>query len=102
RHLPFAGELDEVRALRSRLAEEDAVVGEDPDRVALDPREAADQRLAVVRLELMEAAAVDEPGDDLARVDLLAKALRDQPVEIGGVDRGRLGPGGLPGRARRG
>src|SRR4029450_9603526 len=43
RHAPLAGELDEVRALRRRLAEEDAVVREDPDGVALDPRKAAHQ-----------------------------------------------------------
>ena len=33
---PLAAELDEVRALLRGLGEEDAVVGEDPDRVALD------------------------------------------------------------------
>src|SRR3546814_16733856 len=31
-------------------------------------REAADQRLAVQRLELVELAAVDQPRDDLAHV----------------------------------
>src|SRR5207253_6465503 len=99
----LAGELDEVRALLRRLREEHAVVGEDPDRIALDPREAADERLAVERLELVEAAAVDEAGDDLARVDLLAEALRDEAVEVGGIDGRRLRLGDLPrrlGRAR--
>src|SRR4029450_11442707 len=33
RDATLARELDEVRALRGRFAEEDAVVGEDPDRV---------------------------------------------------------------------
>ena len=50
----LAAELDEVRALLRRLGEEDAVVREDPDRVALDAREAGDERLAVERLELVE------------------------------------------------
>ena len=60
-----------MRALLGRLGEEHAVVREDPDGVALDPREAADERLAVERLELVEAGAVDDPGDHLARVELV-------------------------------
>src|SRR4029079_8397193 len=91
RDLPLARELDEVGALLRRLGEQDAVRGEDPDREALDPAEAADERLAVERLELVEAAAVDEPGDDLANVDLLTERLRNQPVELARVDRRRLG-----------
>ena len=59
------------------------------DRVALDPREAADERLAVERLELVEAGAVDEARDQLARVDLLAEVGRDQAVELGRVGGGR-------------
>ena len=52
----FAGELDEVGALLRRLGEEHALVGEDPDRIPLDAREAADERLAVELLELLEAS----------------------------------------------
>jgi len=40
RDAALAAELDEVRALLSRLGEEDAVVSEDPDGEALDAREA--------------------------------------------------------------
>ena len=61
------------------------------DRIALDPREAADERLAVERLELVEARAVHDPGDQLARVDLLAEVGRDQAVELGRVGGGLLG-----------
>ena len=64
----LAAQLDEVRALERALGEEDAVVGQDADRVAPDAREAADQRRAVERLELVEAAAVHQPRDDLADV----------------------------------
>ena len=84
-----------------RLAEEDAVVRQDPDRVALDPREAADERLAVERLELVEARAVDDPGDQLARVDLVAEVGRDQAVELGRVGRGLLGGRDVPRRVLR-
>ena len=47
RDAALARELDEMRALERALAEQDAVVGEDADRDALDVREAADQRRAV-------------------------------------------------------
>ena len=60
------------------------------DRVALDARPAADERLAVALLELVEARAVDDPGDQLARVDLRAVVVGDQPVELAGIDGGRL------------
>src|SRR5512141_1071141 len=61
-------ELDEVRALQRRLGEQDPVVRDDADRIAQDPREAGDERGAVARLELVEVAGVDVPGDDLAHV----------------------------------
>src|SRR5262249_43297089 len=51
-------------------------------------------------LELVEPATVDDPGDDLARVDLLAKALGDEAVQIGRVERWRLGRRDLPGWGR--
>ena len=50
-------ELDEVRALLRGLREQDAVVGDDADRVAVDVGEAADQRRAVKLLELVELAS---------------------------------------------
>ena len=63
----------------------------------LDAGEAADERVAVERLELVEAAAVDDPGDDLERVELVPVVLGHDPVEIGRVDGGRLGRRELPG-----
>ena len=71
-------------------------VREDPDRVALDPGEPADERVAVEGLELVEAAAVDDPRDHLERVELVAEVLGDEPVEIGRVDDRRLGRGDAP------
>ena len=97
----LAGELDEVRALLRRLGEEDPAVREDPDREALDPREAADERVAVERLELVEAAAVDDARDQLERVELVAEVLRHQAEEVVGVGDGRLGFGQLPRDGRR-
>ena len=47
RDVALAAQLDEVGALQRALREEDAVVGDDADGIAHDPREAADQRRAV-------------------------------------------------------
>ena len=77
RDLALGAELDEVGALEGRGAEQDPVVGDDPDRPAVDVGEAGDERLAVARLEVVEAAAVDEAGDDLADLDRPARVGRD-------------------------
>jgi hypothetical protein len=45
-------------------------------------REAADERGAVGGLILVEAAAVDEAGDDLAHVELNLHVPRNDPVEL--------------------
>ena len=45
RDAALVAQLDEVRALERGLAEQDAVVGDDPDLVAVDPGEPADQGL---------------------------------------------------------
>ena len=97
RHAPLAAELDEVRAFLRGLGEEHAVVREDPDRDPLDAREARDESLAVQRLELVEARAVDDPRDQLARVGLLAEVLGDEAVQLVRVERGRLGRRDVPG-----
>ena len=68
RHLPLVAQLDEVRRFEGRLAEEDAVVRDDPDPKPHDPAETADERLAVEGLELGEPRAVHEPPDDLPHV----------------------------------
>ena len=71
------------------------------DRVALDARPAADERLAVALLELVEPRAVDDARDQLARVDLGAVVVGDQAVELGRVGRRRLGRRDLPRRLGR-
>ena len=97
RDAALARQFDEVCSLLGRFGEEDATVREDPDGVALDPGKPADEGVAVERLELVEAAAVDDPGDDLERVELVPVMLGHDPVEVGGVDQGRLGRRDLPG-----
>ena len=85
RDLALAGQLDEVRGLQRRLRIEDAVVGQDRHRQPLDVGEAGHQRLRVVGLELVHLAAVDQPGDDLARVVLRHQRGRHHAVELGRV-----------------
>ena len=80
-----------MRALQRGLGEQDAVVGEDRDRVAPQVREAADQRLAVERLELVEFGAVDQARDHLAHVVGLAQVARHDAVELRGLVRGQGG-----------
>jgi hypothetical protein len=48
-------QFDEVGALLGRFAKQDAVVGQDADRHAVEVGKAGDQRRAVARLELVEA-----------------------------------------------
>ena len=60
------------------------------DGDAVDMGEPRHQRLAVERLELVEAAAVDEPGDHLADRDGPARVDRDRAVQAGRVHRRRL------------
>ena len=91
-------ELDEVGPLDRALREEHAVVGHDADRVAVDAGEAAvTSVVAVARLELLEAAAVDDPGDHLADVvGTCGTSLGQDAVEL--VGGRRPDP---PARARR-
>ena len=98
----LAGQLHEVRALERRLREEDAVVGDDRHGIAPDVREAAHERVAVERLELGEARAVDEPRDHLAHVERRALVGRDHARELLGVAGGLLGRQRLERAARRG
>ena len=64
----FVAQFDEMCTLERRFAEQHAVVGHDPDRVAVDAGEAGHQRGAVIGLEFGELAAVDDAGDDLVHV----------------------------------
>ena len=62
RYAALGAQFDEVGALQGGFGEQDAVVGDDADRPAVQPGEAADQRAAVVLLERIEFAVVDQVG----------------------------------------
>ncbi len=66
--------------------------------IALDAGEAADERLSVELLELVEARAVDDPADHRACVELVAEVLGHEAVELGRVEDGLLHRRELPRR----
>ena len=74
-----------MRALLGRLREQDTVVGDDPDRHAVEAREPRHQCRTIARLELVEARAVNETSDDLVHIVRLAAVLRDDAVEFGRI-----------------
>src|SRR3546814_20195355 len=73
-------QFDEMRALDRAFAEQHAIVREDRNRNAPDMREAADERAAVIRLEFVKLAAVDDARDHLADVVGRADILRNDAV----------------------
>jgi len=68
RDVALAAQLGEVRALGRGLRGERTAAGDDADLEALDAGEGAPQGLAVQRLELLEAAAVDQAREQFAGI----------------------------------
>ena len=52
RNIPGGAQFDKVRPLERALAEQHAIVGDDPHRIAFDARKSGNQRRAVICLEL--------------------------------------------------
>jgi len=80
-HAALAAELDEVRPLHRRFGEEHAVVRDDADRIAVDVREAGDERRAVACLELVKAAPVERAGRLLRGLER-RRILRHDAVDL--------------------
>src|SRR6185312_4880225 len=96
RNLALAAQLDEVRALLRRLGKQDAVVRDDAHRHAFDVCEAAHQRGAIARLELVKLAGVDDAGNDFVHIEGLARVGRDHAVQLVCCEfRGNLRPQAL-------
>ncbi|MNQ89209.1 hypothetical protein D3C85_1045090 [compost metagenome] len=73
-----------MRAFLRGFGEEDAVVGEDGDRVAVQMGEAAHQRSAEQGLEFIELGVVHQAADDFAHVEGLLGVGRDHAVQLFG------------------
>ena len=82
RRLRAVAVVDEMRRLQGAVVEQHAVVAEDADLVAPEPRKSADQRRAVVGLELVEAAPVHQTRDQLADVILDAVGRWHDAVDL--------------------
>src|SRR5437879_4024349 len=68
RNAALTAQLDKVRAFLRRLRIENAIVGDDADRISPDARKARHQRRSIARLEFIELARVDDAGDHLSYV----------------------------------
>ena len=88
RDAALGAKLDEMRALEGRFRKQDPIIGDDADGIAVEPREAADQRRAIELLELVEDAAIDQAGDDLADVIGLLRIARDDAAELRRIEAG--------------
>ena len=91
RHAAQVAQLDEVRRLERRLGEQDAVVGDDADQEPVQAGEAGDERGPVALLELVEARAVDQPGDELANIVRLPHVGAHDAVDLRRVVSGLFG-----------
>ena len=87
-------EVDEPRRLVGGVVVEDpaelpGLVGDDPRRPAAEPRQAGDDRLGPLRLEVEVDAVVDDPADHLVHVVRLAVGLREdvEQLLVAAVDR---------------
>ncbi|MPN46416.1 hypothetical protein SDC9_194002 [bioreactor metagenome] len=76
--------------LLRRLAEQDAVVGNNPHRHAVELGKTTHQRGAVARLELVEARAIDDTGNDFAHIEGLAGVAGNDAVDLFRVVQRRL------------
>src|SRR5262249_9607255 len=76
-----------------------SLVGDDSDRHSAKPTVAADQRLTILGLVLIEGACVENPRQQIANVVLLSRLRREQVQQVGGrltrrsgeVDAARVG-----------
>ena len=77
-------------ALQCAIAEQDAIIGKNPDLISVEPRKATNQRLAVPWLVFVKAAAVRQARNNLAHVELDARILWNDPVKLRRIVGGRL------------
>src|SRR6516225_3878297 len=71
-----------MRALQSAIAEQDAIVGKNPDLIAVESRKATNQRLAVPWLVFVKAAPVRQARNNLAHIELDARVFWNDPVKL--------------------
>src|SRR5258708_35540684 len=77
-------------ALQCAVAEQDAIIGKNPDLIAVEPRKATNQRLAVPWLVFVETATIRQARNNLAHVELDARVFWNDPVKLRRIVGGRL------------
>ncbi len=71
-----------MRTLAGGFAEQNAIIGDNTDRVAVDVGEARHQCGAIQRFEFIEFAAVHDAGDDFAHFERVARVGRNHAVDF--------------------
>ena len=87
RNAALVAQLDEVSAFERRLAEQHTVVRNDADRMPVQVSETGHERRAVLLLELVEFAPVDEARNDFAHVIRCLHVARHDAVQLVLVDK---------------
>ena len=86
-----------MRALEGGFGKQDAVIGDNPDRVSVQMGKAGHQCLAIQRLELIELRAIDDARDHLAYIIGFADIGIHHAIEFfGRIKRITHGPGFQP------
>ena len=70
---------------QSTFREKHAVIGQNGDRIAPDPRKTRHKGRAIERFELVKMAVIDDAGNDLAHIVRCAHIRRDDAVKFGRI-----------------
>src|ERR1700682_4510365 len=74
-----------MRAFNATFAEQNAIVGDNANRIPQDVRKPGHKRRTVAGFEFIKLTAVDNARDDLANVDLPSQVRRHDAVQLNGV-----------------
>ena len=69
-------------ALQAAFAEENTIVSDHANRIAMDPRKAGHEGRAITGLEFVQLAGVDDARDDLAHIELLPRIAWHNTVQL--------------------
>src|SRR5207248_10272640 len=93
-------------ALQAAFAEENTIVSDHANRIAMDPRKAGHEGRAITGLEFVQLAGVDDARDDLAHIELPPRIAWHYNVQLARIVAWRacrqaVPRGAFPGRPAR-